>query len=111
MAVLETGGSNQDAFALIRARNELIRAVREQLKGRGLDIREREHELVISSPGHPEKGAIHITLSTGEVSYRRTLWDYLGHLPGYGSDDPDEADEDMNAIAAKLTGRDGLSDL
>ena len=103
MAVPETGGS-QDTIARLRARNKLIRTVREQLKGRGLDIREREHELVISSPA-PEKGSIHITLSTGEVSYRCTLWDYLGVLPGCGPEDPDEPAVDLETIAARLTGQ------
>jgi hypothetical protein len=105
MALLETGGS-QDAITRTRARNTLIRTVRERLKGRGLDIREREHELVISSPGHPEKGSIHITLPTGEVSHRRTLWDYLGVLPGYAPEDPDEPAVSVDKIASTLTGPD-----
>jgi hypothetical protein len=73
----------------LRARNTLIRTVRESLKGQGLDIRELATEMVISHPGHPEHGRIHITYTTGDVTHRRTTWDYLGHLDGHGPTDPD----------------------
>jgi hypothetical protein len=73
-----------DALRALRARNELVRAVRSLLKGSGLDIREREKELVISNPGHPEKGRIYINYATGEVSLRQVLWDYWGYLDGCG---------------------------
>lgn len=95
--------SDNDFFARVRARNELVRTIRERLKGQGLNIKERDSELVISSPRQPEKGSIHITFATGEVSYRRTLWDYLGYLPGYGSGDPDELGVDTDAIIATFT--------
>jgi hypothetical protein len=72
-----------------RDRNALIRAVRTKLKGSGLEIRELTNHLVISHPGHPEYGRIYITFATGDVTHRRTLWDYLGHLDGYGPTEPD----------------------
>lgn len=61
-------------------RNALISAVRTMLKGSGLDIRELANQLVISRPGYPEHGRIYITYAHGEVSHRRTIWDYLGYL-------------------------------
>lgn len=74
-----------------RARNALIQAIRQTLKGRGLDIRERRKELVISHPGHSERGRIYITLAGAEVSHARTIWTYLGHLDGHGTNrDPDD---------------------
>jgi hypothetical protein len=99
-----------DIFARFRARNELVRKLKEQFRDRGLDVRERDNEVVISSPGHAENGSVHFTLATGEVSHRRTLWDYLGYLPGYGSGDPDEPAADTDAIAAIFTGSDVASD-
>jgi hypothetical protein len=77
--------------------------VRDRLKDSGLQTRERDTELVISNPGNPDKGSVHINFATGEASHRRTLWDYLGYLPGYGSGDPDEAGVDTDAIIATLT--------
>ena len=99
-----------DIFARFRARNELVRKLKEQFRDQGLDIRERDNEVVISSPGNPENGSVHFTLATGEVSHRRTLWDYLGYLPGYGSGDPDEPAVDTDAIAAIFTGSGVASD-
>jgi hypothetical protein len=78
--------------------------VRDRLKGKGLDIRELDRELVISVPGQPEKGRIYINLTTGEVSHRRVLWDYLGLLEGHGNDrDPDEPGIDADTIIHTLT--------
>ncbi len=97
--------SDTDALQPLRARNTLIRTVRTLLKGTGLDIRELANELVISHPGHPEHGRIYITYTTGDVSHRRTIWDYLGHLDGYGSTDPDtEACVNADTITAALAG-------
>jgi hypothetical protein len=94
-----------DAVTLARARNRLIRAVRERLRGSGMDIRELAKELTVSSPGHPEKGRLYINLSTGEVSHRLPAWAYLGHLDGYGTDrDPDEPTVDTAKILTILTG-------
>ena len=93
------------AFRSIRARNTLVHTVRILLKGTGLDIRELASELVISDPGHPEHGRIYITYAHAEVSHRRTTWDYLGYLDGYGSTDPDaEPGIDARTIVATLIG-------
>jgi hypothetical protein len=90
----------------LRERNALIRTVRAKLKGRGLDFRELANELVISSPGHPEHGRIYITYACGEVSHRRTVWEYLGHFDGIVSASPDaEPCVDVQAIISILTGR------
>jgi hypothetical protein len=96
--------SDVDPLAAIRARNLLVRTIRHQLKGKRLDIRERDHELVITSPGHPERGGIHITLATGEASHRRTIWNYLGYLPGHGSTDTDKPTVDTDVIITILHG-------
>lgn len=91
-------------LAEFRARNEFARELRERLRGRGLDVRERDSELVISRPGHPEKGRYYIALGSGEVSQRVTFWDYLGYLEGRGADrDPDDC-VDLDTIIGALTG-------
>jgi hypothetical protein len=97
--------SDTNTLQSFRDRNTLMRTVRALLKGSGLDIRELADTLVISHPGHPEYGRIYITYATGEVSHRRTIWDYLGCLDGYGSTDPDaeacvNADAIINALGA-----------
>jgi hypothetical protein len=91
-----------DVLQAARARNLLIRRVRELLKGSGLDIRELASELVISNPGHPEQGRIYITYVTGEVSHKRVVWDYLGYLDGAAASDP-EAEPKVSAET--ITGR------
>jgi hypothetical protein len=92
-----------DAVAAVRARNTLIRTVRARLRGAGLDVRELASELVISHPAHPERGRIHISYASGDVSHKRTVWNYLGHLDGYGSGDPDaEPPVDTAAILGAL---------
>jgi hypothetical protein len=98
---------NTDALAQVQARNKLIQAVRDSLKGQGLDIRERTNDLVITHPGNPENGRIHITLPNGDVSHARTVWTYLGHLDrhGPGHDPDDEPRVDADLITATLTGQ------
>jgi hypothetical protein len=102
--MLTPAATEPDAFQQIRARNALIRAVRTLLKGTGLDIRELASELVISNPGHPEHGRIYVNYISGDVSHRRTIWDYLGRIHGYGSVGPD-AEPPVNAhtIVSLLT--------
>jgi hypothetical protein len=78
-----------DISQAFRARNKLIAAVRTLLKGSGLDIRELTDELVISHPGHPEYGRIYITYTKGDVTHRRTIWDYLGNLDNHPHTSPD----------------------
>lgn len=99
-----------DSLQSFRARNTLIREVRTLLKGTGLDIRELANELVISNPGHPEQGRIYVTYATGEVSHRRTIWDYLGYLHGHGNDgEGAELTVSAEKIIHILTGRNGDS--
>ncbi|HEY3953683.1 MAG TPA: hypothetical protein VGM53_09925 [Streptosporangiaceae bacterium] len=81
--------SKRNELQAFRDRNALIRAVRTMLRGSGLDIRELADRLVISYPGHPEHGRIYVTYAHGEVSHRRTIWDYLGRLDGIASTSPD----------------------
>jgi hypothetical protein len=98
--------TSSDTLQALRTRNTLIAAIRAQLKGTGLDIRERENELVISRPGHPEYGRIYITYSRWEVSHRRALWDFLGRLDGHPSSVPDaEQRVTMDTILRNLTGQ------
>jgi hypothetical protein len=94
----------------LRARNTFIRTVRTALKGKGLDIRERDRELVITYPHHPEHGRIHINLASGEASHTRTIWTYLGHVDGHcTSHDPDDTPAvDADLITAILTQPDTL---
>jgi hypothetical protein len=84
---------------------------RSRLAGSGLRIRDRERDLVIINPLDPEKGRIHITYATGEVSLCRTLWDYFGYLQGYAGApeiNPDsELVTDVQAIISALCGDEG----
>jgi hypothetical protein len=82
--------TDADTFAPTRARNQLIRTIRDRLKGHHLDIRETTQHLVISRPGHPENGRIYITYATAEASHRRTTWEYLGRLDTHHNSDPDD---------------------
>ncbi len=79
------------------------------LAGSGLDIRDLDKELVISNPRDPDKGRIYINYTTGEVSWRRPVWDYLGYLKGYAQaieTDPDtEPVTDAQTITRALCGR------
>lgn len=97
-----------DPCAAVRARSKLIDRVRADLRGTGLDIRDRNSALVISHPGHPDQGRIYITYTTGEVSLSRPVWHYLGRLPGHHPDGAPEAEADPTvdaaAIVAALTG-------
>jgi len=90
----------------VRARAVLRRTLDPLLRGHGLDIRELATALAIGNPSNPEKGRIHITYATGDVSLRRVIWNYLGPLQGYEpDDDPDrEPGVDAATIIATLTG-------
>jgi hypothetical protein len=95
-----------DALQSHRARNNLIRTVKAGLRGSGLDTRELVNELVISNPGHPEKGRVYITYASAEVSLRRPIWEYLGCLDGHDSYDHDpELRVDVDKIIGTLGGR------
>jgi hypothetical protein len=95
-----------DRLQAIRARNTFVTALRAQLRGAGLDIRERGNDLVISRPGHPEYGRIYIRYDRGEVSLRRTHWDYLGCLDTHPSISPDaEPRVTLDTILRILTGQ------
>jgi hypothetical protein len=64
---------------------------------------------VISHPGHPERGRVYITLAGGEASHARTVWEYLGHVEGYGPDrEPDDGPRvDADLITKILTQPEG----
>jgi hypothetical protein len=95
-----------DALQAIRARSALVRTVRALLKGTGLDTRELTNELVISSPGHPDHGRIYITYANGDVSHRRTTWDYLGRFKSQpGTNHDTEPGVDADTIIATLSGQ------
>ncbi len=99
-----------DSFRLCWAMNALHAMMREMLAGSGLEIRQLKNELVISNPDNPDKGRIYINYITGEVSWKRPVWDYLGYLKGYAQApeaDPDtEPVADAQAIIRALCGAD-----
>jgi hypothetical protein len=99
---------DSDPFAQTRARNRLVQTIRESLKGRRLDIRERRSELVIADPGHPEHGRVHINLASGEASHACTFWTYLGRIEGHGTSRDPYGEPQVNAdvITGILTGPD-----
>ncbi len=98
-----------DALQALRARNNLVQAVRALLKGTGLEIRERERELVIRNPRDPDKGRVYITYATGEISLLRTVADYWGYLDGHGrplwADPETEPGIEAGQIIGTLGGR------
>jgi hypothetical protein len=100
------GKNEQTPVELCRARGVLRQQVDALLHGSGLQIRELAHCLAISNPVDPDKGRIHIGYSNGEVSWKRTTWDFLGALQGYEpDDDPDrEPPVDADTIISTLTG-------
>jgi hypothetical protein len=90
-----------DSIQLCKARSKLHALVREMLAGRGLEIRELETRLVISNPRNPDMGRIYINYLTGEMSWRRPVWNYCGYLKGYAT--APEADPDTEPIADAQT--------
>jgi hypothetical protein len=106
------GPDELSAIEPCRAMTTLRQKVDALLRGRHLAIRELTTALAIGNPGHPEKGRIHITYATGDVSLRRVTWEYLGPLQGYEpDDDPDrEPGVDAAQIIAILTGHTPPSD-
>jgi hypothetical protein len=96
--------SEVDAVAAVRARNLLITTVRARLRGAGLEVRELASQLAISDPGHPEHGRVYIAYANGDVSHRRTIWQYLGRLDGCSGTEPDaEPGVDTAAIVRALS--------
>ncbi|HEY1918587.1 MAG TPA: hypothetical protein VGH27_23685 [Streptosporangiaceae bacterium] len=90
-----------DSLQSFRIRNRLIRDVRAGLKGTRLETRELTDRLAICNPRDTELGRIYVNYARAEVSLRRTVWEYLGCLQGYGSSDP-EAEPGIDA--AKIIG-------
>ena len=69
------------------------------LDGSGLEIRELNAGLVITNPSDPEAGQIHIAYADWHVSWERTVWDYWGHLEGFGDH---TADQDAQVDAERI---------
>jgi hypothetical protein len=90
-----------DSVRLVKARNRLHALVRDMLAGHGLEIREREKALVISNPRDPDMGRIYINYLTGEMTWRRPVWNYCGYLKGYAT--APEADPDTEPVADAQT--------
>jgi hypothetical protein len=99
------GKNEQTPLELCHARGVLHQQVNALLRGSGLEIRELAHHLAVSNPRDPDKGRIHISYASGEVSWKLTTWDYLGSLQGYEpTDDPDrEPPVDAGKIISTLT--------
>jgi hypothetical protein len=100
------GKNEQTSVDLCHARGVLRQQVDALLRGSGLEIRELSNHLSISNPRDPDTGRIHISYVSGEVSWKRTTWDFLGSLQGYEpTDDPDrEPPVDADKIISTLTG-------
>jgi hypothetical protein len=100
------GKNEQTPLELCHARGVLRQQVEALLHGSGLEIRELSNHLSINNPRDPDKGRIHISYASGEVSWKRTTWDFLGALQGYEpTDDPDrEPSVDAETIISTLTG-------
>ena len=78
-------------------------AVRNQvagmLGGSSLQIEEGPSELIITNPGDPEVGTIHIAYADGYVCWERMAWEYWGHLDGC---QPDHDVPDTTVGAEKI---------
>jgi hypothetical protein len=79
--------SSGAGLRLARDRYEARRRVAAMLRGSGLRIRELKRELVISNPGEPDRGRIHMEYPGGDMSLVQTAWSYLGRLQGYQDED------------------------
>jgi hypothetical protein len=73
----EAAGKHEEAKA--RAK----RGVAELVARFGLQVKERENELVITNPGDPDRGQIHVDYADGYVSWERVAWTYWGTLEGF----------------------------
>lgn len=100
------GKNEQTKVDQCHARGVLRQRVEALLRGSGLEIRELARHLAIGNPRDPGRGWIHISYTSGEVSWKRTSWAYLGPLQGYEpDDDPDrEPAVDAGTIISTLTG-------
>ena len=99
------GKKEQTQIELCHARGVLRQRVEALLRGSGLEIRELASSLAIINRRDPDRGRIYISYASGEVSWKRTTWDFLGRLQGYEpDDDPDrEPSVDAATIIATLT--------
>jgi hypothetical protein len=79
------------ALQRIIDKNAARRIVTAMLDGSGLKIRALKNEFVITNPRAPEKGEIRIEYASGDVSWKRTVWDHWGPLQGYQDEDNDDA--------------------
>src|ERR1700722_216078 len=100
------GKKQTDPVELCRARSVLRQQVHVLLRASGLEICELANGLAIRNPRDPDRGSIVISYTSGEVSWKRTIWEYLGPLKGHEpNDDPDrEPAVDAATIISMLTG-------
>jgi hypothetical protein len=100
------GKNKQTPLELCHARGMLRQRVEALLRASGLEIRELASGLAIGNPRDPDRGRIHISYTSGEVSWKRMTWACLGSLQGYEpDDDPDrEPAVDAATIISTLTG-------
>jgi hypothetical protein len=68
-------------------------------------VEERANELVVTNPGDPEAGMVHVAYADGYVCWERVAWEYLGHLEGCEPDhDVPDARVDAGKIISTLSG-------
>ncbi|HEY1919994.1 MAG TPA: hypothetical protein VGH27_30855 [Streptosporangiaceae bacterium] len=94
------GKNELTPLELCRARGVLRRQVAAMLRGSRLEMRELTNHLAVVNPDDLDKGQIQIGYATGEVSCRRTSYEYLGPLQGYEPDD--DPDREPSVDAAKI---------
>jgi hypothetical protein len=64
-------------------RESVKRAVLALLDGRGLDVEERRHELLLTNPDHSEWGQMCVEFDGCHVSLRHVTWEYFSQLAGF----------------------------
>jgi hypothetical protein len=68
------------AVELAKRMSKTRQVVSELLSGSGLHVRELTSELVVTNPGDPERGQVHIAFADGYVCWERVIWEYWGEL-------------------------------
>jgi hypothetical protein len=65
-----------------RRRDRVRRAVARLVDGTELQMQELKNGIVITNPGDPEKGRLHVALDDGYACWERVVWEYWGKIEG-----------------------------